>query len=103
MDRHLAWRHLGPGDSGHHQHAGHPDKLLNIVTVKLRDGRSHTARVEHHRGHYKNPMSDKELEEKFTNCTEKLLSPERRRAALDAMWNLDKAKDLTAFMHQLAL
>ena len=45
----------------------------------------------------------KELEEKFTNCTQKLLSPERRRAALDAMWNLDKAKDLTAFMHQLAL
>ena len=83
--------------------AGHPDKLLNIVTVKLKDGRSHTARVEYHRGHYKNPMSDKELEEKFTSCTEKLLSPERRRAALDAMWNLDKAKDLTTFMHQLVL
>jgi 2-methylcitrate dehydratase len=83
--------------------AGYPDKLLNIVTVKLKDGRSHTARVEYHRGHHKNPMTELELEEKFTNCTQNLLSPERRRAALDAMWNLDKAKDLTAFMHQLAL
>src|SRR5262249_1090472 len=83
--------------------ATYPDKLLNIVTVKLKDGRSHTARVEYHRGHHKNPMTERELEDKFTNCTGILLSPQRRRAALDAMWDLDKAKDLTAFMHELTL
>jgi 2-methylcitrate dehydratase len=47
------------------------------LEVVLRSGARKTVRVEYHRGHFKNPMTDAEMEEKFRLMALKHLSPER--------------------------
>jgi 2-methylcitrate dehydratase PrpD len=48
------------------------------------------------RGHPKNPLSDAEMEQKFTSVSSRLASD--RRALLDALWGLDKVEDVSALM-----
>jgi 2-methylcitrate dehydratase len=46
-------------------------------------------RVEYHRGHFKNPMSDAEMEEKFRSLARKHLPAERVDALLRQLWALE--------------
>jgi len=52
------------------------------LEVALRSGARKTVRVEYHRGHFKNPMTDAEMEEKFRLMAQKHLSAERVDALL---------------------
>lgn len=83
--------------------AAWPDAILNIVTVETTDGRSHTARVPYHLGHFKRPMSDRDLEDKFRALCEGLLSTEQQDAVLAATWRLDQATDLGAYLAHLVI
>ena len=47
------------------------------LEVVLKSGARKTVRVEYHRGHFKNPMTDAELEEKFRSMALKQLAPDR--------------------------
>ena len=47
------------------------------LEVVLKSGARKTFRVEYHRGHFKNPMSDAEMEEKFRLMAERHLAAER--------------------------
>jgi 2-methylcitrate dehydratase len=78
--------------------AAWPDAILNIVTVETDDGRSHTARVPYHLGHFKRPMSDSDLEEKFRGLCRGLLTKEQQDAALAATWRLDALTDLGEYL-----
>jgi 2-methylcitrate dehydratase len=73
--------------------ARYPEAVANRITVKLFDGRTITKQVDYHKGHPKNPMTDKEVEEKFQRLTKKYLSQNQSRRILDTVWNLDKLKD----------
>ena len=64
--------------------AAWPDAILNIVTVETQDGRSHTARVPYHLGHFKRPMAVRDIEDKFRGLCRGLLSSEQQDAALAA-------------------
>jgi 2-methylcitrate dehydratase len=57
--------------------------------VVLKSGERKAARVEYHRGHFKNPMSDAEMEEKFRSLARKHLSAERVDALLRQLWTLE--------------
>jgi 2-methylcitrate dehydratase len=52
--------------------------------------------VDYARGHSKNPMTDRELEEKFQELTRDVLPEERRKETLQILWNLENysVKDL---------
>ena len=78
--------------------AAWPDAILNIVTVETEDGRSHTARVPYHLGHFKRPMSDADLEAKFRGLCRGLLTREQQDAALAATWRLDELTDLGEYL-----
>ncbi len=78
--------------------AAWPDAILNIVTVETEDSRSHTARVPYHLGHFKRPMSDRDLEDKFRGLCRGLLSKEQQDAALAATWKLDEITDLSDYL-----
>jgi 2-methylcitrate dehydratase PrpD len=78
--------------------AAWPDAILNIVTVETMDGRSHTARVPYHLGHFKRPMADRDLEEKFRGLCRGLLTKEQQDAALAATWKLDELTDLREYL-----
>jgi 2-methylcitrate dehydratase len=57
--------------------------------IVLRSGEHKAVRVEYHRGHFKNPMTDAEMEEKFRSLARKHLSAERIDALLRQLWSLE--------------
>ena len=83
--------------------AAWPEAILNIVTVQTVDGREHTARVPYYSGHYKRPMSDQDLEQKFNRLTAALLDHDRQQAALKRLWQLEDVDDLAEVMALLAV
>ena len=81
----------------------YPEAVANRVTVKLSSGKVVSKQVDYHKGHPKNPMSDKEVEEKFHRLTRKILDKNHARRILDAAWNLEKAKDLSKMVAMMTL
>lgn len=70
-----------------------PVAMLCKLTVVTRAGARHTAVVEYHKGHYKNPMSRSEVEEKFRKLAAKTLSRERADRLLESLWGLEQLED----------
>jgi 2-methylcitrate dehydratase len=81
----------------------YPEAVANRVTVKLSSEKVVSKQVDYHKGHPKNPMSDKEVEEKFDRLTRKILAKNRARRILDATWNLEKAKDVSKLVSMMTL
>lgn len=59
------------------------------LDLVLKSGERKTVRVEYHRGHPKNPMTDAELEDKFRSLARKELSADRVDNLLRLLWGLD--------------
>ncbi|MDE2836834.1 MAG: MmgE/PrpD family protein [Chloroflexota bacterium] len=83
--------------------AAWPEAILNILTVRVSDGRQHTASVPYYTGHYKKPMSDADVEDKFRRLTSGLLDEVRQQTALDRLWRLDEETDLGRVMASVAI
>jgi 2-methylcitrate dehydratase len=64
---------------------------LNLceLEIVLKSNERKTVRVEYHRGHFKNPMTDGEMEEKFRLMTQKHLSADRVEGLLRQLWTLE--------------
>jgi 2-methylcitrate dehydratase len=60
------------------------------LEVVLKSGRRKTVRVEYHRGHWKNPMTDDEMEEKFRSMARKQMSADRVDSLVRQLWALEK-------------
>lgn len=69
--------------------------IPNIVTVRLRNGASYSSRVDAPNGHALNPMDDPAVETKFASMADRMLGTRGSEAALEAMWTLDQAEDLS--------
>ncbi len=67
-------------------------ELANLceLEIVLRSGVRKTVRVEYHRGHFRNPMTDAEMEEKFRLMAQKHLPGGRIDDLLRVAWSLDK-------------
>lgn len=59
------------------------------LEVVLKSGARKTTRVEYHRGHFKNPMTDAEMEEKFRLMAKRHLSAGRVDNLLRLLWNIE--------------
>jgi 2-methylcitrate dehydratase len=68
--------------------------MPNKVTAFTKSGKSYTAKVVHHRGSYRNPMSDAEVEEKFMGIVKKYLADRQAEKGLNALWNMEKQKNI---------
>jgi 2-methylcitrate dehydratase len=79
------------------EEADRTEKEFNLceLEVVLKSGARKTVRVEYHRGHFKNPMSDAELEEKFRLMAEKQLSADRVDRLLGLLRNLENEPRLS--------
>ena len=60
------------------------------MEVVLKSGGRKTVRVEYHRGHFKNPMTDAEMEEKFRLMAQKHLPANRVDNLLRIVWSIEK-------------
>jgi len=54
-----------------------------------KSGERRTVRVEYHRGHFRNPMTDAEMEEKFRSMAQKHLAADRLDSLLRQLWALE--------------
>lgn len=71
-----------------------PEAMLCDLAVTLKDGRSETIRVEYHRGHHRNPMSDDEVGAKYHGLADPVLTPARSEVLLKQLWKLDELADV---------
>jgi 2-methylcitrate dehydratase len=69
-----------------------------VVTIQTTDGREFTKQLDYPKGDPRNPLTDKEVEEKFEALAEPVMTPTARRRAMDAIWNLDKQAIVTDLM-----
>jgi len=67
----------------------YPQKISNRLIVQTYI-RRYAKQVDYPKGHPKNYMSDKELEEKFRSLTSRRLSKVKAEKILHSLWNLEK-------------
>src|SRR5262249_31079989 len=73
------------------EEAEQPDlSNLCLLEVLLRDGARKTFRVEYHRGHFKNPMTDSEVEQKFRQMAQRHLQATQVDQLLELIRDIDK-------------
>jgi 2-methylcitrate dehydratase len=71
-----------------------PEAMLSIVEVQTTSGERYRAEVPYHRGHWKNPMTDQEVEAKFRSLVRDLLTPAQTNTLLDRLWHLEQVNDI---------
>jgi 2-methylcitrate dehydratase len=75
-----------------------PAKLVTRIEVTTRGGQRLVETASFPKGHAKNPMSDADVDSKFTDLSKDLLAPARRDALLRALWEIDQAPDIVKVM-----
>jgi 2-methylcitrate dehydratase len=68
------------------------------LEVVLRSGARKTVRVEYHRGHFKNPMTDTEMEEKFRLMAQKHLPADRVDHLLRLLWGIENEPQVSTLI-----
>ena len=71
-----------------------PEAMLCFVDVVTKGGQTYSAEVPYHKGHYKNPMTDAEVEQKFRSLAKDLLSPDQTDELLARLWKLEEVEDI---------
>jgi 2-methylcitrate dehydratase len=71
-----------------------PEAMLSRVEVLTTAGQRYTAEVPYHRGHWKNPMSDQEVEDKFRALVRDVYTPTQTDAVLERLWHLEEVDDI---------
>jgi len=74
-----------------------PHAMRCHFTLTTKAGATHATMVDYHKGHYKNPMSEAEIEAKFRPLTAGVLKPAQTDRLLGALWRLEEQ----ANMHDL--
>jgi 2-methylcitrate dehydratase len=80
----------------------YPRAVPNRVTLRI-GKRRWSEEVLYPRGHWRNPMTDLEVERKFLRQAGKVLKPARAEEILDRLWLLEKAGSLKALMALLVV
>jgi 2-methylcitrate dehydratase PrpD len=64
------------------------------VTITLKDGRTHTCRIDHCTGSATSPMTDAQLTRKFSELAEPVAGSERSRMLVDRTWSVETLADV---------
>jgi 2-methylcitrate dehydratase PrpD len=64
------------------------------VTITLKDGRSHTCRIDHCIGSATNPMTDAQLTHKFAELAEPVIGTQRSTTLIDRTWAVEGTADV---------
>src|SRR6266436_2171794 len=69
-----------------------------IVNITTTDGRTFSKQLDYPKGDPRNPLSDAEIEEKFSALAEGVLSKSAQKKLVDAIWNLEKVGSVSKLM-----
>ncbi len=75
-----------------------PELQRVIVRIHTIDGREFMQQLDYPKGDPRNPLSDREIEEKFEALAEPVMSRDARRRAIDAIWELEKQPNVSELM-----
>jgi 2-methylcitrate dehydratase len=70
-----------------------PEAMYCKMQLVTQSGATHTAIVEYHQGHWKNPMSDTQLEAKFRKLAGAVLSHAQTSRLLETLWRFERLAD----------
>lgn len=70
-----------------------PEAMLCRMEIVTTAGASYATVVEYHKGHWKNPMTDGEVEAKFHKLAAGVLRPAEAERLLEKLWKLDELPD----------
>ncbi len=79
----------------------YPRGIPAILEIIDKSGKKHRKRVEFPRGHYRNPMTDKEVEEKFCRLTMNMITKDRADEFLRKSWKLESITDISDVLSTL--
>ncbi len=69
--------------------------MRSRVEVTLKNGEKLIRDAdERYRGGPDNPLSDKELKDKFNDCTQSILAPDTQEAVVESIFGLDQLADV---------
>jgi len=81
----------------------YPDACANRIELVTRSGEKFSELVQYHKGHYKAPLTDEEIEQKFDSLTRDLLKPAQRNELLSLVWHLEQVEDVGKIMQLLII
>ena len=73
----------------------YPQQYNCRIEVKLQDGSTASVATSYPKGHKNNPLSDREVDEKFHNLASAVLTDQQCSDALELMWNIENLPTLT--------
>ena len=73
------------------------------LDVVMRSGERRSFREEYHRGHWRNPMTDADIEQKFRSFAGKMLPVSRVDALLAKLWQLEDLPKVAALISMTAI
>lgn len=71
-----------------------PEAMLCDFEVVTKSGEEHSVQVAYHKGHYRNPLTDNEVDRKFRSLAQEHLSAERVDTLLDRLWHLEDVQNV---------
>lgn len=81
----------------------YPQAMPTRVSVRTKRGKDYVRQVDYPLGHPRNPMSDRELEDKFRVLAAGRLEKARMKKLMELIWNLDRLRDTSALMPLLKI
>ena len=75
-----------------------PEAMLCDLEVVTTSGQRYSSQVAYHKGHYKNPLTDAEVEDKFRSLAAEHLPADRIDVLLSHLWHIDEATVLTELL-----
>ncbi len=69
-----------------------------IVNIKTKDGRCFDKQLDFPKGDPRNPLTDQEIEEKFSALAERVLTSAAQKRVKEAVWNLERIGSVTELM-----
>jgi 2-methylcitrate dehydratase len=76
----------------------YPHAMPTRITIRTKAGKEYVKQVDYPLGHPANPMSDREVEDKFRLLAGRTLDRARIRKVVDLIWNLDHMQDIGSLM-----
>ncbi len=69
-----------------------------IVNINTTDGRTFSKQLDYPKGDPRNPLTDQEVEEKFSALADGVLSKSAQKRVQDAVWNLERVGSVSELM-----
>ena len=80
-----------------------PEESNCKMIVELNNGKIITKETSYPKGHSQNPLTDDELENKFTNLAETMISKQHAKTISSLIWDLENQKNLTPLLDTLII